>query len=58
MSEKLVPSLERPEGCALIPPLVLTMVICWMEAPNPPIPPAVPLTVASHVLETAVVSNP
>jgi hypothetical protein len=27
VSEKLVPSLERLEGCALIAPLVLTMVI-------------------------------
>ncbi len=58
MSEKLDPSTERLEGCALIPPLLLTIVICWMEAPNPPIVPAVPLTVVTHVPETNVLSWP
>ena len=58
MTEKLVPSGDNADGCALIAPELDTMVICWMEDPNPPMAAVVPPIVAKHVIAIPVLSVP
>src|SRR5262249_24797253 len=59
VSVKLDPS-ERPEGAALsvVPSLTLTMSINHTLPPNDPTAPVAPLTVASDVSRTPVLSTP
>jgi hypothetical protein len=59
LTEKLVPSEERADGCALVAPEFVTMVIDWIEDDaKEPIGPVAPLIVAKHVEATPVLSVP
>ena len=49
MTKKLVPSLETAEGCALIAPEFVTIVISCTEEPKELMVPVTPLTVAVFV---------